>query len=220
MLQSHAPARLGPLAAAAWRQCAALLQQQQQHAGMSTAKSTFAVPEGHHSSDLSSTACHIGLGRRRDLTMRQDLRLWEGGKELSLAEVFNVSGAAARARIRAPMLRAQLHRLVCVAPCAASAAWRVCCQDARQDQWGAATRAAATAVEDASSPASAAWCTATRRQNFKTLLVGLPGGKICTEQHTPGYLQAVRASGTACVCCGQLQQPPRPPAPAWHGALR
>ncbi|WIA36977.1 hypothetical protein OEZ86_008214 [Tetradesmus obliquus] len=81
----------------------------------STAKSTFAVPEGHHNSDLSSTACHIGLGRRRDLTMRQDLRLFSGDKALTLAEVFH---------------------------------------------------------------------------SFKTLLVGFPGGKICTEQHVPGYAQS------------------------------
>eukprot|EP00775_Hariotina_reticulata_P003874 gene3874-4129_t len=82
---------------------------------MSTAKSTYAVPEGHHGSDLSSTACHIGLGRRRDLTMRQDLKLWDGDKPLTLAEVFH---------------------------------------------------------------------------SLKTLLIGFPGGKICTEQHVPGYAQA------------------------------
>jgi hypothetical protein len=29
-------------------------------------------------------------------------------------------------------------------------------------------------------------------QTFKTLLVGFPGGKICTEQHVPGYAQSVR----------------------------
>ena len=53
-------------------------------------KSTYDVPEGHHGSDLSNTACHIGLGRRRDLTMRQDLALWDGDKKLSLADVFKV----------------------------------------------------------------------------------------------------------------------------------
>ncbi|GFR49490.1 hypothetical protein Agub_g11429 [Astrephomene gubernaculifera] len=46
------------------------------------------VPDGHLNSDLSPTVCHIGLGRRRDLTLRQDLRLWQGDKQLTLAEVF------------------------------------------------------------------------------------------------------------------------------------
>lgn len=54
------------------------------------AKSTYNVPEGHHGSDLTSSACHIGLGRRRDLTMRQDLALWKQDAKLSLADVFKV----------------------------------------------------------------------------------------------------------------------------------
>jgi hypothetical protein len=59
----------------------------------SSGKSTYNVPEGHHGSDLSSTACHIGLGRRRDLTMRQDLRLWQGEQQYTLAQVFQASAA-------------------------------------------------------------------------------------------------------------------------------
>ncbi len=50
-----------------------------------------AVPDGHLSSDLSPTVCHIGLGRRRDLTLRQDLRLWQNDKQLTLADVFKAS---------------------------------------------------------------------------------------------------------------------------------
>ncbi|KAG2435333.1 hypothetical protein HXX76_007407 [Chlamydomonas incerta] len=46
------------------------------------------VPDGHLNSDLSPTVCHIGLGRRRDLTLRQDLCLWQNDKKLSLADVF------------------------------------------------------------------------------------------------------------------------------------
>lgn len=57
----------------------------------SAAKSTTNVPLGHHSSDLSSVACHIGLGRRRDLTMREDLALWKNGAtRIKLADVFRV----------------------------------------------------------------------------------------------------------------------------------
>lgn len=46
------------------------------------------VPEGHANSDLSPTACHIGLGRRRDLSLRQDLRLWQNDKCLTLSDVL------------------------------------------------------------------------------------------------------------------------------------
>lgn len=47
------------------------------------------VPAGHINSDLSMAVCNIGLGRRRDLTLRQDLCLWSGeGKKTSLKEVL------------------------------------------------------------------------------------------------------------------------------------
>mmetsp|Transcript_28814 Transcript_28814/g.73481 ORF Transcript_28814/g.73481 Transcript_28814/m.73481 type:complete len:235 (-) Transcript_28814:447-1151(-) len=77
-------------------------------------RATGNVPPGHLNSDLSPTACHIGLGRRRDLTLRQDLCLWKGEKKLSLAELFH---------------------------------------------------------------------------GKKIILVGFPGGPVCTEQHIPGYVQ-------------------------------
>lgn len=56
------------------------------------------VPDGHLNSDLSPTVCHIGLGRRRDLTLRQDLCLWDGDKKFSLSDVFRVSLGRARLR--------------------------------------------------------------------------------------------------------------------------
>lgn len=52
------------------------------------------VPEGHANSDLSPVACHIGLGRRRDLSLRQDLRLWQNDKCLTLSDVLKVWAAA------------------------------------------------------------------------------------------------------------------------------
>lgn len=64
------------------------------------ARSTYNVPEGHHASDLSSTACHIGLGRRRDLTMRQDLKLWKGDADMTMGDIFGV-GARAPPSLRA-----------------------------------------------------------------------------------------------------------------------
>lgn len=72
------------------------------------------VPEGHVNSDLTNFTCHIGLGRRRDLTLRQDLRLWSGEEEKTLADVF---------------------------------------------------------------------------KGKKIVLVGMPGGKVCTDKHLPSYLK-------------------------------
>lgn len=82
----------------------------------STAASTGNVPDGHLNSDLSSTVCNIGLGRRRDLTLRQDLCLWQGSEKKTLADVF---------------------------------------------------------------------------RGKKVILVGFPGGPICTKEHIPGYISAV-----------------------------
>jgi hypothetical protein len=52
--------------------------------------STYNVPEGHWNSDLSDVACNIGLNRRRDLTLRQDLSLFRQESKYSLADVFKV----------------------------------------------------------------------------------------------------------------------------------
>jgi hypothetical protein len=51
---------------------------------------TFEVPAGHAKSDLSSAACNIGLNRRRDLTMRQDIQLFVDGAAKSISDVFKV----------------------------------------------------------------------------------------------------------------------------------
>jgi hypothetical protein len=91
LANSQVAHRLGLIAAQSYRYSQTLLQADFSAAAASTAKSTYNVPEGHHNSDLSSTACHIGLGRRRDLTMRQDLKLWDGDKPLTLGQVFHVS---------------------------------------------------------------------------------------------------------------------------------
>ena len=44
-------------------------------------------------------------------------------------------------------------------------------------------------------------------QGAKTLLVGFPGGKVCTEQHIPGYVAAVSSEGSKgwrLDCCKSL----------------
>lgn len=53
--------------------------------------STQNVPAGHHASDLTSPACNIGLNRLRDITLRQDIKVFFGGSQVPLASVFKVS---------------------------------------------------------------------------------------------------------------------------------
>ena len=48
------------------------------------------VPEGHKNSDLRSVACHIGLNRRRDLSLREDLCLFQPGGKSTVREIFKV----------------------------------------------------------------------------------------------------------------------------------
>lgn len=50
----------------------------------------YAVPEGHQHSDLSDAACNIGLSRRKDLTLRQDVRLTVKGQKTSLSDLLKV----------------------------------------------------------------------------------------------------------------------------------
>ena len=53
------------------------------------------VPAGHQNSDLRSVACHIGLNRRRDLSLREDLCLFQPGGKATVGEIFKVSTVAA-----------------------------------------------------------------------------------------------------------------------------
>ncbi len=51
---------------------------------------SYSVPAGHQNSDLDSVACNISLNRRRDLTLRQDLYVFENGKKATIADVMKV----------------------------------------------------------------------------------------------------------------------------------
>lgn len=87
------------------------------------------MPPGHTNSDLNPTTCHIGLGRRRDLTLRQDLSLFVDGSKRSLADLF---------------------------------------------------------------------------KGRKVIVVGFPGGSICTQKHIPGYVEmtaALERKGVDHVLC-------------------
>lgn len=105
----------------------------------SSSGSAHNVPAGHHASDLSPQVCHIGLRRRHDMCLRQDLKLWQTGDctkpPLSVAEVF---------------------------------------------------------------------------KGYKALLVGFPGGKVCTERHLPGYRAAaeeLKKAGVKKVVCVTVADP-------------
>jgi hypothetical protein len=52
--------------------------------------STENLPAGHHNSDLSSTACNIGLNRRRDISLRQDITVFLDGHSTRMADIFKV----------------------------------------------------------------------------------------------------------------------------------
>ena len=49
------------------------------------------IPEGHRNSDLRNVTCHIGLNRRRDLSLREDLCLFQPGGKATVREIFQVS---------------------------------------------------------------------------------------------------------------------------------
>ena len=49
------------------------------------------VPEGHKNSDLRSVTCHIGLNRRRDLSLREDLCLFQPGGKATVKDIFKVA---------------------------------------------------------------------------------------------------------------------------------
>lgn len=162
-------------------------------ASTATAKSTYNVPLGHHDSDLSSVACHIGLGRRRDLTMREDLCLWKNGAtKIKLGDVFRVRASKQPVNKRNMQTCCCWLRAVISPPCLGDP----CCtmqsirtdRKAKQGDLGTSSHVSWLPV----SPNHHAPCASPgHTQGAKALLVGFPGGKVCTEQHIPGYVAAV-----------------------------
>jgi hypothetical protein len=78
--------------------------------------STQNVPAGHHNSDLSSAVCNIGLNRRRDITLRQDIEVVVHSKTRSLADVFKVRTAHGYLRIRDHQRGGALQRTLKLVP--------------------------------------------------------------------------------------------------------
>lgn len=50
----------------------------------------FDIPAGHMNSDMRHTSCNIGLNRRRDLTLREDLCFYTEKGKSTLGEIFKV----------------------------------------------------------------------------------------------------------------------------------
>lgn len=74
------------------------------------------VPAGHQNSDLRKSVCHIGLNRRRDLSLREDLCLFRPGSKSTVKEVFGVRqqylvwhGALGHARLLLPRVSCLLQ---------------------------------------------------------------------------------------------------------------
>lgn len=157
-------------------------------------KSTADVPLGHHDSDLSSVACHIGLGRRRDLTMREDLALWKNGSSrLTLADVFRV--------------RVGVCGRVC-SVCSVSV-WNVCVQGGAPPSSHVCPRPP-TQRNTHNHNKKHHQTNKTNKQGHKALLVGFPGGKVCTEKHIPGYVEAIpdlKKAGVGKVVCVTVGDP-------------
>jgi len=51
---------------------------------------TTSLPAGHKNSDLREVMCNIRLSRMRDITLRQDVNLYQGDKPIKLKDVFRV----------------------------------------------------------------------------------------------------------------------------------
>ena len=88
--------RLPALRVCSWAQQSGSGSLLQQAAAFSSAQpqpadnGSYAVPEGHQSSDLSDAACNIRLSRRKDLSLREDLRLTVKGEKKTLGELLKV----------------------------------------------------------------------------------------------------------------------------------
>eukprot|EP01025_Chloroclados_australasicus_P047715 TRINITY_DN537_c0_g1_i2.p2 TRINITY_DN537_c0_g1~~TRINITY_DN537_c0_g1_i2.p2 ORF type:complete len:210 (+),score=27.90 TRINITY_DN537_c0_g1_i2:127-756(+) len=65
--------------------CRSLFQQSLSYA---VSPEFYNVPEGHKTSDLSQLACNIGLMIRRDLTMREDIKLSKGSSQVQLKDIL------------------------------------------------------------------------------------------------------------------------------------
>lgn len=121
----------------------------------------YSVPAGHQNSDLGSIACNISLNRRRDLTLREDLKVVADGKQATLAAVMRVC-AQRPGRMPAAPMHAYRDRYVGHA--------NPIQQAHSQSQ-----------AEDQQKPAL---------QGKLVAMFGVPDmGKVCSEKHLPDFLK-------------------------------
>ena len=147
---------------------------------------------------MSPTACHIGLGRRRSLLLRTDVRLHSPEGVHSLHEVLQVrvrpvlSRTLARAAQLSPTLWATLAYLRLLIPTGSSlvAAPDFC--------WHLPITQSTR-------------CQVLVAQGVTAVVFGVPDmGKVCTEQHVPSYLRSVdelRSAGVDKLVCLAVAEP-------------
>lgn len=72
------------------------------------------VPAGHQNSDLRKQVCHIGLNRRRDLSLREDLCLFQPGGKATVRDIFKVVSSHSSLQLNAlHVLSLSNHNLGC-----------------------------------------------------------------------------------------------------------
>ena len=176
--------------------------------------STQNVPAGHHTSDLSSAACNISLSRRRDITLRQDLKPFVDGKPSTLGELFKVRELS---HDRLTGLALEQLATVTEVPVAGCITLRRCKCDACCVIVICGHNLTSTQVRRTAGhlPASCTHVGAKPQQHHvqgrNTIVIGLPDcGKVCKEKHLPGFvdrIQEIRDAGFESVVIASVTTP-------------
>jgi len=145
------------------------------------------VPEGHKETDLAHHVNNIGLGRRRDLTLRPDVRLHGptgagAGQQLAALLKVSLEGCVlVRRRRRGAGARAEKHA------CGNSETLRP------------STTALPTHVRSLASSSRAPLSSSPpppSTQGKRAVIFGVPDmGDVCTNKHVPSFLEQVRRGG-------------------------
>lgn len=127
--------------------------------------------------DERSPAAAAGLSRRKDLTLRQDVRLTVGGQQRTLADLFKVGATCFEAA------------LLCIRECHCTRRKRL------QSNFLNAASNGSFPVNELHqplrpSPAALPCFPRSPAQGQRAVVFGVPDcGKVCSEQHVPSFLQ-------------------------------
>jgi len=151
------------------------------------------IPAGHAGSDMRAISCNIGLNRRRDLSLRSDLRLHSSEESFNLRDVFRVRLIPATPTD----FTAHADPFVLICFCLGS---QVPCIRLKTKQ-------------TCSLKPDKAW----RFQGKLVVMLGVPDmGKVCTTCHVPNYVdtaQELRERGVDDIVCVAVA--PAKDAAAW-----